>query len=357
MGRGASLVWVVALSLPAWGLAQEQLPPVLHGWQRTAYETVAAAQLENVAGGKAMLWREYGAVGAERATYEGNASRLTVVLYRMRDSAGAYGAFSFFGAGSPPASLGAEGRKTKSGWVFYQANVCVTAQGSSGRAPAEALSLLADRLTSEAAPRTSGLPSLLAFLPRTGLRQRSERYILGPAALSELAPIGKGDWLGFPYGVEAVWADYDLGGRPAGLLLASYPTPQLAAERLREFNESFNLNGTGNPVLPLVYAKRAGPLVGLLTGVDSGTLAGGVLNQLRYEFSVSWDESTKKPTASDWTRTLANIFIGTGLMILYALLCGLLFGGLRVLVQRLFPGKVFNRPGETEIIQLNLGGR
>ncbi len=357
MGRGASLVWVAALLLPPWGTAQEQLPPGLDAWQRTAFETVAAAQLEKVAGQTAALWREYGAVQAERATYQLGASGLTVVLYQMRDAAGAYGGFSFFGAGNPPARLGAEGRRTKSGWVFYVGNTCVTAQASPGRAPEEALSLLAKKLTGETPPQTSGRPSVLAFLPRAGLRPRSERYVLGPLALSELAPIGKGDWLGFTYGVEAVWADYELGGRPAGLLLASYPTPQLAAERLGEFSESFNLNGTGSPALPLVYAKRAGPLVALLTGVDSGTVAGSVLNELRYEFSVAWEESSKKPTASAWTRTLANIFIGTGLMILYALLCGLLFGGIRMLVQRLFPGKVFNRPEETEIIQLNLGGR
>jgi hypothetical protein len=37
-----------------------------------------------------------------------------------------------------------------------------------------------------------------------------------------------------------------------------------------------------------------------------------------------------------------------------ALVFGFAFGGIRILAAKLFPGKVFDRPEQVEIIQLNL---
>ncbi|MFQ5925931.1 MAG: DUF6599 family protein, partial [Terriglobia bacterium] len=258
------------------------------------------------------------------------------------------------GAGGRRFPLADAGRQTTKGWVFYQGNYCVTAVAGSARSPVTALEALANGLPGSA---TSPPPSMLAFLPQNGLQANSERYLLGPVALGRLARLGPGDWLGFAYGAEAVWSEYEVEGQPASFLLASYPTPQLAAERLRDFSERFNLNGTGDPTRRLLYAKRAGPLVGLLIGVDSGKRAARLLNQLHYEYELTWSEPTGQPTGSEWMLVLESIFIGTGVMVLYALLCGLVFAGIRVLVQHYFPGKVFDRPENVEIIRLDLGRR
>ena len=45
------------------------------------------------------------------------------------------------------------------------------------------------------------------------------------------------------------------------------------------------------------------------------------------------------------------------MFVVYALFSGLAFAGVRLLVMRLFPGKVFDRPEDTEIIQLNLAAK
>jgi hypothetical protein len=36
---------------------------------------------------------------------------------------------------------------------------------------------------------------------------------------------------------------------------------------------------------------------------------------------------------------------------------GIAFGGVRVITKRLFPGKVFDRPEDIEVIQLGLSGK
>jgi hypothetical protein len=36
---------------------------------------------------------------------------------------------------------------------------------------------------------------------------------------------------------------------------------------------------------------------------------------------------------------------------------GIAFGGVRVLTKRLFPGKVFDRPENVEVLQLGLSGK
>ena len=49
------------------------------------------------------------------------------------------------------------------------------------------------------------------------------------------------------------------------------------------------------------------------------------------------------------------MFALIGIILLVSLIFGLFFGGMRVIVKRLYPDKVFDRPESMEIIQLHLG--
>ena len=40
-----------------------------------------------------------------------------------------------------------------------------------------------------------------------------------------------------------------------------------------------------------------------------------------------------------------------------ALVLGVAFGGVRVVTKRFFPGKVFDRPNQMEVLQLGLSGK
>jgi len=52
-----------------------------------------------------------------------------------------------------------------------------------------------------------------------------------------------------------------------------------------------------------------------------------------------------------------DIFVGTLAFCGIAIVLGIAFGGVRVLTKRFFPGKVFDRPEDMEILQLGLSGK
>ncbi len=56
-------------------------------------------------------------------------------------------------------------------------------------------------------------------------------------------------------------------------------------------------------------------------------------------------------------RVLAKIIIATGAFMLVAIVFGVAFGGVRVLLKTLFPGKVFDRPEQMDVLQLGLSGK
>jgi uncharacterized membrane protein len=54
---------------------------------------------------------------------------------------------------------------------------------------------------------------------------------------------------------------------------------------------------------------------------------------------------------------LAKIMIATMLFMLVAVVLGVAFGGVRVLAKIFFPGKVFDRPDQMDVLQLGLSSK
>lgn len=329
------------------------LPTQLGPWQQIHWEQAAVPELEGLAGQSGPLLREYGAQRAEQAVYRQGAAQHQVTIYEMLDRSGAYGAYTLLRAGGKEISLGEAGARLGDRLVFYQGNYFATID--QGPDPS-AWQPLANRLKKLAGSQPS-LPNLPFYLPREGLVAGSDRYLLGPRALQRVAPFAPGDWAGFAYGAEVEAARYQTEAGPAILLLISYPTPQIAAERLRDFARLFNLNGSGEPLQRLVYARRKGTLVAFVEGLKSAQAADRLASRVKYGIEISWSEPSEARTDSNWAKTLLNLFVGTGLFVLFALGSGLLFAAIRLIVKRLAPGKVFDRPSNMEIIQLDLENR
>jgi hypothetical protein len=106
-----------------------------------------------------------------------------------------------------------------------------------------------------------------------------------------------------------------------------------------------------------MMARRTGPLVLLASGQLPAGEAKALLSSVNYDADVTWNENTY------FTRrdNAANLIVGV--ILLAAIICGLslvagvVFGGFRVAVKRLLPGRVFDRPEQLEIIALNLSER
>ena len=84
--------------------------------------------------------------------------------------------------------------------------------------------------------------------------------------------------------------------------------------------------------------------------------AQSLVSSVNYEADVTWNE--KAPSRRD---NAANLIVGV--ILLAAIVCGLsvvagvAFGGVRIALKRLLPGKVFDRPDQLEIIALHLSDR
>ena len=350
--RTTLLLWVLwtATFAPVAFAQSPLLPPSLAPWERTEWRKADARQLETLAGAEAALLREYGSVRSEQGLYRHGRTQWQVTVHEMIDRSGAYGAFTLLGQGGQLFPVGDLGSRSATALIFYQGSHLVMADPG---ADVTALQALAEQLQAGGAENAS-LPTLPYYLPQRGLVRGSDCYLLGPLGLARVAPLAAGDWVGFAYAAEVEVARYRLGTDEATLLLISYPTPQIARARMEDFGRLFRLNGAGDPLRPVVYGRRTGTFVALLTGVGSAEAGAELLERVRYEMGVSWSDPSDPRAAISWAKTLVNIFIGTGLFLLFALLSGIAYGLLRLLVVRLAPGKVFDRPGSGDVITLNL---
>lgn len=344
------LLFAAAASAAA---AEPLLPAQLGAWQQKEWQQVNAGELERVAGPQAALLREYGCQRAEQATYRRGSAEWRIAVYEMPDRSSAYGAFTLLRTGGTELALGEGGARIPNELVFYQSNLFARVAGAVGSAE---LAPLARRLREQAGPQAS-LPVLPSYLSRESFVAGSDRYLLGPLAMAEVAPLAAGDWAGFAYGGEAEAARYRVAGSEATLLLLSYPTPQIAVDRLRDFERLFNVNGTGDPLRRLVYVRRIGTLVVLVAGVDSGQAAARLLGGVNYARELSSAEPSVARQQPGYTETIVNIVLGTGVLLLFALASGILFGLVRLVIKRLLPGRVFDRPEDSEIIHLDLRSR
>jgi hypothetical protein len=373
----AALLCLAASVLPA--AAQGLLPGSFAGWTAPAAATQAsAAQAEQVAADKAAVLREYGMTAAERREYvQGNQS-YTVSLYRMVDPTAAFGAFTYLRdpqmsatpAVSPAAYAGAEPGRV----IFVVGNLVVDLSSTSpGAAPAKGrpsdsdVKALATSLLPQADRRP--FPHIAEYLPQMGLMRGSEHYVLGPLALSQFFPVNgivngaPADWIGFDKSAEAIIARYHVEGQPktreAVLVIALYPTQQIAADKYDRLNKLFALNmppqdPNGRPAM---FGSRTGALVAMVSGVDSEPVASGFLKQIRYASDVTWNEPTHELTDPSIGTMVVGAFLGTGFIMVLAIAAGVGFGGIRLLVKLVLPGKVFDRSDQVEILQLGLSSK
>lgn len=206
---------------------------------------------------------------------------------------------------------------------------------------------------------TTPLPPIRAFLPQ-GFADGTQRYALGPAAFQEaLSKLGESEFApltheaGFDFGAEAIFANYQKGKESGVLLLIDYPTPQLAEQHLRHLDAILSPaeKQAGTAV------ERKGSLLSLVLRPPSAAFAEELRSGVRYQTEVTWNEPTHKLTDPSWAVILARIFIITLLFMGLAIALGIVYGILRVVLKNFFPGKILDRPGQMEVLQLGLSGK
>ena len=203
------------------------------------------------------------------------------------------------------------------------------------------------------------LPPIREYLPKEDLVNATQRYALGAIALRTAAEsvgqpeiAGLADAAGFTQGAEAMLAQYRHGHDSGVLLLIDYPTPQLAELHMRHLETAISEEAmkAGSVI------ERRGSLLSVVIAPSSPAYAESLRGAVTYETQVTWNEPSATATDPPWAVVLYRIFVGTGVFMIMAVAFGVAFGGFRIFIKKLLPGKVFDRPEQMEVLQLGLTG-
>jgi len=356
-----TVLFILISSLPlavfadiASGAAPGILPQQFAGWTRPGSSQTSRdpAKADPV---NAALLKEYGFTDFAAANYiRDDGRKLSIKAARFQDASGAYGAFTYYKMPQMRAEqIGDQASSLNERVLFYRGNVLVDAEFEKLTAMSAAeLRELANVLPLPTG-NTGNEPSLPGYLPK-GARNTA-KYVVGSIGLQKIGAPVSADLVDFAAGAEAVIGSYATSSGPATLMLINYPTNQIAAEHLRRLDTSHNANDShqiGN--FTPFFDKRTGPIVAIVSGPLSQNEAKAILDSINYEADVTWNENTHFTKKDNLANLLVNIIILCGIVILFAAVAGLAFGGVRVLVKKLLPERVFDRPEEVEFIALHL---
>jgi hypothetical protein len=268
------------------------------------------------------LWDEYGFQQAEQARYESEARKFTASAYRLQDSTGALGAFDWLRpSNAKPSPLGQLAAETGDSIMLAHGNYVLVFKGY--KPTVGDINGLYQTLPSL---DQSPLPALSGYLPEKGLVPNSERYAIGPVALDKFDPGIPPSTAAFHLGAEAQLGTFQAPSGSMKLAIFSYPTPQIARERLVDFQR---ISGA--------MAKRTGPMVAVILAPTNPDDAERLLAQIRYEPNITWNE--RVPTARDNIGNLViNAFELIGILLIFCVVAGISVGGYRTILRRPGPG-------------------
>jgi hypothetical protein len=367
----ASVLLLSALVLPA--LAQSSPPPAtaaspllpkdFAGWNLSAPARESSAP-ETADAANAAVLKEYGFQQFASAHYANGDNKLNVRAIRFQDASGAYGAFTFYRRpNSIPEEIGRTAAWDGSHVLFWNGATLVDAT-LDHVTPMTASEL---RELAKDLPQPLGsaniAPPLPGYLPRQGLDVGLTRYSLGPEAYARSGGVLPASLVDFAYSAEAVTANYSDRNGNGQLTLLIYPTPQLAAARLRDI-DAFLKSGNTQSTWPQPLAesrpeslltRRSGPIIAVVSGSLPADVAHKLINQINYQADIVWNNPKGYiGDGSKVARLILGIFALTGILGGAAILLGLFLGGGRALyrVLRGKPASAFQE--ETEFIRLNL---
>lgn len=338
------------------------LPKVFAGWTQAApprtSEDPATVDATNAA-----LLKEDGFKNFEQTEYTRPGRKITVQAVRFADASGAYSAFTAYKtAEMETLDMGGKNNDTLGASLsdrvlFYRQNILVQVMLDHVTAMTAAEMRELASLLPEAPAAANKLPTLPTYLPKQSYVRNSARYIMGPIGLAQIGSPLPEQVIGFKQGsAEVVTGNYTTGEGTATLILISYPTPAMAGEHLRAI-EALNQNPlpASSPALaPPFTAKRSGPIVVVAAGHIAIDEAKSLLASVNYDADVTWNQNTHVDPNNNVVGLLANIIILTTIILGLCLVAGVAFGGLRVLLRKLYPGRVFDREHDVEFIQLNI---
>jgi hypothetical protein len=264
------------------------------------------------------LWDEYGLRDYESGVYENGGAKMTATAYQLQDSTGAMAAFDWLRPATAKVSrVGDYAAETPSRLTVVRGNFVLDFEGY--KPPPAEIDALDGALTHvDGTP----FPTLPGYLPAQDLIPNSERYISGPLGLAHFDNLVPPSVAAFRYGSEAITGVFRSPKGNITLAVFNFPTPQIAMDRLTDFQN-----------IPGAMAKRSGPLVAVVVKPADPDMAERLLSQVIYRADITMQEhvATRRDNIGN---LVINAFILTGILLVFCVVAGLGVGGFRVLRRR-----------------------
>ena len=306
--------------------------------------------------------KELGVQRKDGKRYAGAGGEAVITATQMADSTGAYSAFTLLRTREmrPCAeanSLGNDCAVSSGKLLFWTGNTVVSIVPAGTKAVgAGAFNGLLVTLPKPAGAK-GAQPLLPTREPAEGLERESIRYAVGPATYAAGGGELPAGLIDFSKSPEILTARYT-GRKGHGVLTTIlYPTPTIAAARLRAIEGAIADHSlspafmAGEPI-----GARSGPIDAIASDGFTQAQATRLVSAVHYEATVSWNkpelyvEQQKVPQAAS---AIVKILFFVGFMALAALILGIFFGGGRALVRKA-RGKPLSSLEDMEIIRLDL---
>ena len=336
------------------------LPTEFAGWQAKG-DITRSTDPADVDATNAPVLKEYGFQHSEKASYTRDDGRnLTIKAAVFDDASGTYGAFTYYNSSDMgEEKIGGQAAFQNNRVLFYQGNVLVDAMFDRMSVMSAAQLRVLAGLLPQVEGSKGNLPPLPSHLPKRNFEKGTTKYIMGPVTLDRIGSPLPGATVDFKSGAEVVIGKYAVNAGDATLMLIEYPTPQMAAERLRQIDASHQVAQQQPGVTTILdvgpfFDTRTGPIVVIAGGPLSKNEARSLMSSISYEADVTWNENTYVSKKDNLANFLFNAIVLCGIVVGLALVAGIAFGGVRLLIKRLFPDSVFDRREAVEFISLNL---
>ena len=346
---------------------QNILPQTFGHWTATSHQAFKPGQQPAANGAAAnpanpeqasAAAREYGLVAGETANYShgasGASSSLTATIYRMKDPSGAYGEYSYLRTPDMAATDFTDHSATKPNQALVLiGNLVLQIDGINARRDAADIKSLVSAIEPKS---EKGLyPTLPEHMPEQGRVAHSDHYVLGPETLDQFFSGEIGSALGFSYGPEVETAHFRVDGRDLNMLIADFPTPQIAQAQLDSLSKQFNVNSSQpNATSEPLFASRTQTMLALVAGAQSSEQANKLLDQIQPGSVLTWDQPTAALKEPPFSVMVVGAFVGTGVICLLTMVGALAFSGFRLTVKKMFPNTIFDRSTQIDILQMGL---
>lgn len=302
--------------------------------------------------------REEGLSAIEVRAYRSGDKEINLNLNVFKDPTGAYQEFTLATSSEQRAyRYGDEAAFDSHTGNILVGNLLVNVGSAGDLRPEELAGLdIALRTKADHTP----YPPLRTYLPEKDRVFGSEKFAAGPAAfrygqfqLQNGAFQDLANEVGFNSGVETMLARYASGKDHGSLLLLEYPTPQIAEKQLHHLEQSLPAAAKQAGV----NVERKASMLSLVFEASSKEYAQKLRDSVNYETQVTWNETGHAATDPPIVVVLVKIIVYIFMFLGLSIGLGIAYGGARILIKRLFPGKVFDRPEDLEVLQMGLSGK